>query len=290
MEKLGFCGLGLMGAPMARRLLESGHDVVVWNRTKDKAEPLVGAGAGSADSPRDAATGVDAVITMLSTPEVVSDAVLGDDGIARGISPGAALIEMSTIGPKAAKEVAGALPDGVEMIDAPVLGSTPQAEDGTLTIFVGAPKATFERLKDIFEVFGDPVHVGPFGAGAATKLVVNSTLGALQLAVGEALALSDSLGLDPTTTFDILEHSAVGGTVKRKRTLIESGVYPPSFKLSLAVKDQRLVVDSAAELGLELPGAAAALAALEAAERDGLGDRDYSAVVAHITGRPAGAE
>jgi 3-hydroxyisobutyrate dehydrogenase-like beta-hydroxyacid dehydrogenase len=285
--RVGFCGLGLMGAPMAERLLRAGHEMAVWNRSPEKVEPLVSAGAEQAVSPADAAADRDAVITMLATPHAVEEVVLGDAGVASGIKPGATLIEMSTIGPKALRRIADGLPDAVGLIDAPVLGSIPQATEGSLKVFVGSTDESFARVRDLLSVLGDPKHIGPLGSGAATKLVVNSTLGAIQLAWGEAMALADALELDPSTTLDVLEGSPLGPTVQRKRGNFESGVFQPNFKLSLAVKDMRLVTEAARAAGLEFGGATAARMAFEAAEKAGMGECDYSAVVAFLSGRDA---
>jgi 3-hydroxyisobutyrate dehydrogenase-like beta-hydroxyacid dehydrogenase len=285
--KIGFCGLGQMGAPMAERLLNAGHELVVWNRTPEKAERLVRAGATRAGSPAEAAAGADAVITMLASPEAVEHVVFGDEGVAKGISSGATLIEMSTIGPDAVKWIRERLGDDIEVVDAPVLGSIPQATEGSLKVFVGSSADTFTRLRDLLTTFGEPRHIGPLGSGAAIKLVVNSILGALQLAWGEAMALADGLALDTSSTLDVLEESPIGPTVQKKRKNLESGIFEPNFKLSLAVKDMRLVTQAAKATDVELRGAAAAKAAFEAAEQAGLGDCDYSAVAAFLSGREA---
>jgi 3-hydroxyisobutyrate dehydrogenase-like beta-hydroxyacid dehydrogenase len=279
MARLAFCGLGRMGAPMAARLLEAEHDLVVWNRTHERADPLVERGARRASSPAEAARGAEAVITMLATPDAVRQ-VLSDAGA--GLAPGATIIEMSTIGPDAVREVRDRLPEGAEMLDAPVLGSVPQATDGTLAIFVGGPDDAYRRWTPVLEELGRPRHVGPSGSGAAMKLVANSTLGAIQAALGEALALADALGLDQSAVLDVLSESPIGATVKSKRERIESGEYPPNFALTLALKDLRLVTRTAHRLGVEVPLAEAASAHFESAETAGLGDLDYSAVVADI--------
>jgi len=285
--RVGFCGLGQMGSPIAERLLRAGHDLVVWNRSPAKAEPFVEAGAERAGSPAGAAGRVDVVITMLSSPAAVEEVIFGDEGIASRIEADTTLVEMSTVGPSTVQQIAGGMPAGVEVVDAPVLGSIPEAEAGSLTIFVGASDETFERLRGLFSALGEPLHIGPFGSAAAMKLVVNSTLGALQLAFGEAMALADALGLDPSKTLDVLEGSAIGGTVRKKREKLESSVFDPNFKLALAAKDMRLVTEAARASGIELPGADAARSAFEAADESGLGELDYSAVVAFLSGRKA---
>jgi 3-hydroxyisobutyrate dehydrogenase-like beta-hydroxyacid dehydrogenase len=279
---IAFCGLGRMGVPMAARLLDAGHDLRVWNRTPGKAGALVDAGATEAGSPAEAAAGAEVVVTMLADPAAVEDVVS-----AAGLSSGTTLVEMSTVGPDAVRSLAARLPDGVDVLDAPVLGSIPQATEGTLKIFVGGDAGVFERCRPVLEAMGTPRHLGLLGAGAAMKLVANSTLGALMTGLAEALALADGLGLKEADVLDILAESAIGVTTKGKRPLIESGVYTPNFTLGLAAKDLRLVTEAAEAAGVELRLAPAARSWLERADDHGLGDLDYSAVIADVRGRPA---
>jgi 3-hydroxyisobutyrate dehydrogenase len=287
MAKLAFCGLGQMGTPMAARLLEAGHDVSVWNRTSAKAAPLERRGARGAGSPADAAAGVEAAITMVADPSALEAVVLGAGGLREGLTSGSTLIDMSTVGPDAVHRIADRLPDGVSMIDAPVLGTVPHAESGELKVFAGGEGQGVERWRPLLGALGMVVHVGPLGSGAAMKLVTNSTLGALMTALGEALAVADALGLDQGTVLDVLAESPIGVTVNRKRESIESGSYPPTFKLSLARKDIALVNDAAGKAGLDLRVAPASGSWLAAAESAGLGSLDYGAVIAHIRGTPA---
>ena len=289
MTRIAFCGLGQMGAPMARRLVEAGHEVAVWNRTAEKAEPLHEAGARVAGSPGAAARQAEAVVTMLATPEALHEVVRGDGGLASGMRPGSALIEMSTVGPEVVRGLPEMLPEGVEVIDAPVLGTVLQAESGELKVFVGGEREAFERWRPILEAMGTPLHAGPQGAGAALKLVVNSTLGALMVGLGEALALADKVGLEEGLVLDVLSDSAIGVTARSKRDRIESGKYPPNFKLELAVKDLALVADAADGCDLELRVSAAARRWLTEAEGAGSGNLDYSAVIAFIRGQAASA-
>lgn len=285
--KLAFLGLGQMGAPMARRLLVAGHDLAVWNRTPEKAEPLVEAGARRAASPRGAGEGADAAFTMLADPAALDAVVLGDRGLAAGLPDGATLIEMSTVGPDAVRRVAGELEPRVEVVDAPVLGTIPHATEGTLDIFVGGTAHQYRTWSPVLEAMGRPRHVGPSGAGAAMKLVVNSTLGALMAGLGEALALAEGLGLDEEKVLDVLAESSIGVTVTSKRSRIESGRFEPNFKLALARKDLRLVTEAAEAADVELRLAPAAARWLADADQAGLGELDYSAVVAHIQGKQA---
>ncbi len=275
---------------MAARLVAAGHDVAVWNRTTEKVDPLVKLGARPAKTPADAASEAEGVFTMLATPQALEDVVFGPHGLAEGLADGPffpTLIEMSTVGPAEVQSVRERLEPRVHVIDAPVLGSVAAAQAGKLEIFVGASDGQFARWAGVLQAMGTPSHVGPPGAGASMKLVANSTLGALMTALGEALALGDRLGLDREAVFDMLAGSPIGVTARNKRSRITSGRYPPNFKLRLAVKDMRLVVETAERLGLDARIAKAALSWFKEAEAAGLGEMDYSAVVAHITGWPA---
>jgi len=287
MAKLAFLGLGQMGAPMARRLLAAGHDVTVWNRTPERADPLVADGARRGSTPAEAGQGVEAAVTMLADPAALDAVLFGPDGLAESLQEGATVIDMSTVGAEAVRGVAERLPRGVTMLDAPVLGTVPHAEEGQLKIFVGGDQDVFERWRPLLEVLGTPTHLGPLSAGASMKLVVNSTLGAVMSGIGEALALADALGLDEAMTLDVLADSVVGAGVTRARPSIESGTFPPRFKLSLARKDLGLVNDAAGRAGLQLRIASAARDWFRSADEEGFGELDYTAVVAHIRGREA---
>jgi 3-hydroxyisobutyrate dehydrogenase-like beta-hydroxyacid dehydrogenase len=288
MAKLTFLGLGLMGTPMAARLLEAGHDLTVWNRTSTKTRPLVDQGASAASSPAEAVAGADAVITMVATPQALEQVLFDDDGVLGALSPGQRLIDMSTVGPEMIDSVARRLPNHITLIDAPVRGSVPEATTGRLEIYVGASQEGFTYVQPLLAPLGNLHHVGGPGAGAATKVVVNLTLGVTITALGEALALADTLGLDRGTLLDILAESPIGSTVRSKRANIESGTYPPGFKLRLALKDLRLVTESPAQPGRDLRLAAASLSWLEQAAQAGADDLDYSAVVATILGAESG--
>jgi 3-hydroxyisobutyrate dehydrogenase/2-hydroxy-3-oxopropionate reductase len=286
MTAVAFLGLGLMGEPMARRLLDAGHELVVWNRSAGKATSLEEAGARVAPTPREAAAGSEVVVTMLADPPALAAVTEGPDGVAAGVEDGATVLEMSTVGPAAVHRLREALPEGVALVDAPVLGSTPQAADGSLQVFVGGAPADVERWLPILETFGSPTHVGPVGAGAAAKLVVNSTLGGTLALLGEALALAGGLGLDRDTALDVLARSPLGGQVERRRPALESGDFPLRFRLRLASKDLDLVEAAAGDAGVDLRVAPAARSWFDDATDAGWGDADYSAVLAFLTGAP----
>jgi 3-hydroxyisobutyrate dehydrogenase len=285
MAKLAFCGLGQMGLPMATRLIDAGHGVSVWNRTAEKAKPLLDLGARLAGTPAEAAAGAEAVITVVADPEALEAVVFGAGGLAEALESGATLIDMSTVGPDAVRATAARLPDGVRMLDAPVQGSVAQATEGSLRINVGGPQDLFERWRPLLETLGTPRRFGDLGAGASMKLVMNSTLGAVASALGEALALGDALGLDQGDLLDWLSNSPVGAAAESHRDKIENGTYPSRFKLSLAAKDLRLVTGSARAAEVDMRLAEASRRWLEEADAAGLGDLDYTAVIAHIRGR-----
>jgi 3-hydroxyisobutyrate dehydrogenase len=255
-------GLGAMGSRIARRLLDAGHDVVVWNRTREKAEGFPQVAAG----PADAARSTDVTITMLTNAEALRE-------VTAGISP-PVLIEMSTVGPDAVRELAGRL----TVIDAPVLGSRSEAEAGTLHVFVGATPEQYAQWSPLLSALGTTHHVGPLGAGASAKLVANSTLFGTIGVLGEALRLAESLGLSRDTAFEVLAATPLSAQAERRRDAIEAHDYPPRFALSLARKDAELV--SAAAPGLRI--AQAARSWLADADDAGWGERDYSAVVAWL--------
>ena len=285
MKTVAVVGLGGMGSRIARRLLETGHRVVVWNRTPAKAAELVELGATKAESPADAAREADVVITMLAHPDALSAVVEGPDGIAAGADGSCTVIEMETVGPAAVSRLASLLPPGTGLLDAPVLGSLMEVEAGSLTIFVGGPADLVERWTPVLSALGSPLHVGPLGAGAAAKLVANHTLFGVLTAFGEAVALARGLGLSPEATFDVLAASPLAAQAERRREAIETGNYPRRFPLSLALKDADLVAEAAAASGVDLRVAAAARSWLADADEGGWADRDYSEVLEWILGR-----
>jgi len=280
--RIAFIGLGAMGSRIAGRLADAGNDLIVWNRTAAKAAPLSERGATVAESPAAAAQEAEVVITMVTDPDALSAVVDGPTGALAGAQKGSVLVDMSTVGPEAVARLADELPDGVDLVDAPVLGSLVEAESGALTIFVGGRQDVVDRVAPVLEPLGRVVQVGPLGQGAAAKLVANSTLFGVIGVLGEALALADALGLSRDTSFEVLTATALADQAERRREAIESGDYPRGrFPLPLAHKDAKLVLAAAAEAGIELKLARAAeqwLAEAEAADPS----LDYSAVLAQI--------
>jgi 3-hydroxyisobutyrate dehydrogenase-like beta-hydroxyacid dehydrogenase len=284
MPLIGFVGLGGMGSRMARRLLDAGHEVVVWNRTPEKAAPLVGLGAKRAETPAEVARVSEAVLTMLSDPDALKAVTEGRDGIAAGADKSVTVIEMSTVGPGAVSRLASVLPAEAGLLDAPVLGSLAEAESGALRIFVGGPSTLVDRWTPLLSTLGSPLHVGELGAGASAKLVANLTLLGVLTLLGEALALAQGLGLSPETAFEVLAATPLAAQAERRWPSIESGTYPTRFSLSLGHKDAELIVEAAATAGVDLRLVEAARTWFADADAAGLSDRDYSAVLEHILG------
>lgn len=282
--RVAVVGLGAMGSRMARRLLEAGHDVTVWNRTAAKAAPLVAAGATAATTPAAAAMGADVVVTMVTDAAALAAVSEGRGGVLEGARDGTVLVDMSTVGPAAVARLRSVAPPTVGMLDAPVLGSVAEAEAGTLKIFVGGDAALAERWSGLLSALGTPLHVGPLGSGAAAKLVANATLFGVLGVLGEAFALGRSLGLADGVLFDVIDQTPLAAQGRRRQPAIESGEYPARFALSLARKDADLVTEAAAASALDVRVVAAARAWFADAEAAGMGGQDYSAVLALILG------
>src|SRR5437764_4836821 len=228
--RTAFLGLGIMGSRMGANLRRAGFDVVVWNRTRARAEEL---GDPIADSPRVAAEGADAVITMVVDAPQVEAVLFGDDGAAAGLEPDALAIDMSTIAPSAARDIAERLRGhGVAFVEAPVSGSRPKAEDGTLTIMAGGDPADFERARPLFEAMGELiVHCGPTGHGAMTKLLMNSLAATNAAAIAEALEIGGSFGLDLERVVQVLRAGSSASLMLDLKAgpMIERN-YEPLFK------------------------------------------------------------
>jgi 3-hydroxyisobutyrate dehydrogenase-like beta-hydroxyacid dehydrogenase len=284
MSDVAVIGIGGMGSRIARRLLDAGHDVAVWNRTAERTRPLVEAGATAGGTPAQVARSAEAVLTMVADPAALREVTEGPDGVIAGVSDRTTLIEMSTVGPDAVLRLASRLPAGTRILDAPVLGSLSEAEGGTLRVFVGGDDADMARWTPLFAALGTPMHVGPVGAGAAAKLVANSTLVGVLGVLGEALALADGVGLPRNVAFDVLATTAIGAQVDRRRTAIESGEFPHRFSLSLGRKDADLIAAAASEAKVDVRVLEAARSWLADADAAGWGDRDYSSVLAYILG------
>jgi len=282
MTAVAVLGLGAMGARFARRFLDAGHDVVVWNRTIERAEDLVSRGAVPAASPAEAARSAEAVVTVVSDPAALRAVTEGPEGIAAGAGASTTVIEMSTVGPDAIRMLRSALSPETGLLDAPVLGSLSEAESGTLHVFVGGPEELAERWTPLLSALGEPLHVGPLGAGAATKLVANATLVGTMTLLGETVALADALGVPREVAFRVLAWTPLAAQAERRREPLTTGEFPRRFDLTLARKDGELVSGAAAAAGVDARVLAAAATWFADAEAAGLGDEDYSTVLRRI--------
>lgn len=284
METVAVLGLGAMGSRIALRLLDAGHDVVVWNRSPDKAAPVVARGAIAASSPQDAAVRSRILITMLADPQALRSVSEGPEGIVAGAHPALIIVEMSTVGPAALRRLATSLGPEAQLVDAPVLGSISEAEAGGLTIFAGGPAEVVDRVEPLLAVLGSVLRVGPLGAGAAAKLVANAALLGTLTILGETLALADAFGLPRETTAEVLASTPLAEQARRRLALIRAGDYPRRFALSLARKDADLMLDAAEAAAAKAPALETMRNWLRAAEADGRGASDYTAVLATMLG------
>lgn len=283
---VGVIGLGTMGAPMARNLLAAGYQVLVFNRTAARAAPLVADGARAVGSPREIAERADVTITMLAdTPDVAEVYRAPESGILAGVepvSPGRLLVDMSTIEPRTARELAAeAAARGGAMLDAPVSGGDVGAQEGTLSIMVGGEADALARVRPVLEALGTTItHCGPSGAGQIVK-ACNQIVVALTLeAIGEALVLGGKAGVDPAVIVEALSGGLAASRVLEVRgPKLLARDFVPGFKLDLHAKDLAIVLATARELGVALPGTAV-VDQLFAAERSrGHGEADNSTLV-----------
>lgn len=283
--RIGFLGLGMMGSRMARRLLTAGYQGTVYDRTPDRARPLLAAGATLAAAPRAAAEGSDVVLYSLADDAAVRDVVLGPDGVLAGARPGSLLVDLSTVLPETSRAVSTrAAAEGIGAIDAPVSGSTPQAEQGALVIFAGGDRTAYESVTPILDVLGRHVHMGASGAGTTMKLVTNTLLGLGVEALAEAVALGRKAGLEMPRLIDALELTVVVSPgQKAKLENARRGQYAPAFALRMMLKDFGLTSRLAESCGVPMPATAAAqqVSRIEAV-RAGAPDEDFSAVIRTI--------
>ena len=278
MTAVGVLGLGAMGRAIAARLLGAGHDVRVWNRTPGRDDELVAAGARRSTTPADAVREADVVITMVTDPPALEAVLFGPDGAAPAIPDSATLIDMSTVGPTEISSVVERVAP-VAVLDAPVLGSVPSVESGSLVILAGGDHAVFERHTELLSLLGTLIYVGPSGSGAWLKLVNNAAGTAALVAVGELLALTDRAEIDLDVALDSLAAGPLASLIERWRPRLTGEDHASYFRLALARKDLALAVEEAERAGTELTVAEAAAARCDEAIEDGLGDQDFGAIV-----------
>ena len=285
---VGLIGLGLMGGPMGRNLLRAGFPLVVWNRTKAKADDLVREGAKLAANPREVAAQADVLITIVSDPPALEEVLFGakaaNSGALDGLRTGSTLIDSSTVSPELARRVAAACAErGVDFLDAPVTGGTWGAEKGELVFMIGGKAEVLERVKPVLEAVGKKfLLLGPNGAGQTVKLGMNLLL-ALQVdAFAEALALVTSAGVPAEKLMEVLQSSmARSGVLDVKAPMMVKGEFPASFPLRLMHKDVRLALELARDRGVTLPCARPRMrtySAVKKAADAANEDPDFSAV------------
>ena len=281
-ETIGFIGLGIMGKPMARNLMNTGYELTVHNRSPEKADELGEDGATVAATPREVAEKSDVIITMLPDSPQVREVVAGEDGVLEGIGEGSLLIDMSTISPVVTEELAEAVKEkGASMLDAPVSGGDVGAIEGTLSIMVGGDEADFERARPLFEAMGKTItHVGPAGAGQVTK-AANQVVVALTIeAVSEALVLGSAGGVSPEKILDVLSGGLAGNKVMEvKREKFLSHTFDPGFRSELHHKDLGIALAAGREYGVVLPVTAIVDQMLLSMRRKGWGSEDHSALL-----------
>jgi 2-hydroxy-3-oxopropionate reductase len=284
-DTVGFIGLGIMGKPMAKNLIEAGHELVVFNRTQSKAEELAGDGATVAGSPREVAERSDVIITMLPDSPQVEEVLVGENGVLEGIKEGALVVDTSTISPVVTEELAAKVKEkGASMLDAPVSGGDVGAIEGTLSIMVGGSEEDFERARPLFEAMGKTVtRVGETGAGQVVK-AANQIVVALTIeAVSEALVLGSKGGVAPEKILDVLGGGLAGNKVmevKREKMLTHS--FDPGFRIELHHKDLGIALAAGREYGVTLPVTAVVDQMLQELKMKGRGDRDHSALLTLI--------
>jgi 2-hydroxy-3-oxopropionate reductase len=287
MQRIGVIGLGLMGQPISRRLLEAGHPLTVWNRTVDKAKDLRAAGAAWAPSPRAVAETSDIVITMVTDSAASQEVICGVGGVLEGAHPGLILIDMSSIAPEMSRSIAGrASARGIPMLDAPVTGAPKVAAEGKLGIMVGGLRETFEACRPVFEKLAAKiVYAGGSGMGTTLKLVNNLILGVAIHAAAEALVLASKAGLDPQS---VIEITSVGGArtgaMETRGPRMVRRDFTPHFSANNMYKDLSTALKLAEECGVPLPVASTAREILSAVKVQGKGDLDSCVVMTVLEG------
>ena len=270
-----------MGKPMAKNLLKAGYELVVFDINQEAVAEVVAAGAVKAENAKEVAAKSEAVITMLPNSPHVKTAVLGENGVLAGAKPGLILIDMSSIAPLAAQEVAAAVAkQGVEMLDAPVSGGEPKAIDGSLSIMVGGKQEIFDRCVELLSKMGKSVvRCGDIGAGNTTKLA-NQIIVALNIAaLSEALVLATKAGVDPELVFNAIRGGLAGSTVmEAKAPMILAGNFKPGFKIDLHIKDLANAIETGHDVGVPLPLTASVMEILQALKVDGKGQNDHSGI------------
>jgi 3-hydroxyisobutyrate dehydrogenase-like beta-hydroxyacid dehydrogenase len=277
---VGFVGLGHMGGAMAARLLAAGHPVVGTRRSRGQADDLLRQGLQWRDEPREVAAAADVLVTSLPDDRALDTAASGADGVLAGLREGSVWVEMSTVSPRASRELAACARKGrATLLDAPVSGSVPQARAGALTIMVGGDRDAYDRVEPVLRELGSPTHVGSNGQGLVLKLAINISLAVQMLVFSEGLLLATRSGIDRDLARDVMASSAIGSPMLRARApLIFDLPDDAWFSLALMRKDVELAQDVARGLGVPLPTADRAHDVLGLARALGYEARDLAAL------------
>jgi 3-hydroxyisobutyrate dehydrogenase len=281
-KKIGFIGLGLMGSGMSMNLLKAGFPITVWNRTPSKMEPLLEAGAEGAGSPREAASGSDVVISMVTDSPDVEEVILGPNGVIHGARPGTIVIDMSTISPSVTRRIAEELgKKEVKMLDAPVSGGAIGARNGTLSIMVGGDEAVYKECLPVFEAMGRTItHVGGNGMGQTVKLVNQILVGTTMLGVAEALMFAKKSGVDLEKCHQAVSGGAAGSwQLTNNGARLLRGDHEPGFKVKDYLKDLRLIMEAAAEMKMPLVETSVVHQMFRSLEAEGLTQKGTQAVI-----------
>jgi len=284
---IGFVGLGSMGLPMATNIAAAGFPMVVWNRTTSKSETMAArSGARVAASPAILAAEADIVITMVADGDVLLDLYTGQGGMAQSLRAGTVCVDMSTISPDQAAELATAVAGaGCSFIDAPVSGSVALAEAGTLTVMAGGEARDVDAARPVLEAMSARIyHMGPVGSGATIKLAVNSIVYGLGQAVSEALVLAEAAGIERARAYEVFANSAIAAPFVhyRQEAFLKPGEVPVAFRMVLARKDLDLALALAESVGSTLPQGELNRTVIAEAIEAGFGDQDMSAVAEHL--------
>ena len=285
MAQVGFIGLGIMGKPMARNLINAGYSLVVHDHKTAPMEELAAEGAAMGNSSREASEGSEIIITMLPDSANSEDAILGQNGVLEGAPAGATIIDMSSINPLVSQKIAAeAAKHNVEMLDAPVSGGEPGAIAGTLAIMVGGNEEVFQKHEELLQVMGrSVVRVGEVGAGNVVKLANQMIVAANIEVIGEALTLSQKAGIDPQVVFQAIRGGLAGSNaLDAKAPMMMERNFRPGFRIRLHQKDLNNAMATARDLGVPVPVTSLLQQMLGALVNDGKGDLDHSAIVNFI--------
>ncbi|MCE5225255.1 MAG: 2-hydroxy-3-oxopropionate reductase, partial [Porphyromonadaceae bacterium] len=275
-------GLGIMGKPMCKNLIKANHELIVMDKKPEVTKELASLGAKIAQSPKEVASEVNLIITMLPNSPHVKEVVLGSEGIIEGANKELTVIDMSSISPIVSKEIYQELAkEGIEMLDAPVSGGEPKAIDGTLSVMVGGKKDVFDKCCDLIKAMASSVvYVGEIGSGNITKLC-NQIIVAINIAaMSEALVLAQKAGVNPEVVYKAIRGGLAGSTVlDAKAPLILKRKFDPGFRIGLHIKDLNNVLETSHNVGVPLPLTSAVLEMMHALNADGLSNDDHCSIV-----------